>query len=86
MHVLTCRYMKTAAQMMIRWCLQSGFICIPKTQRGDKILEYCDVFDFNISDEDMVALVSGLCGSEGGGVTVESPNSDAWYQAICSNL
>ena len=43
---------------MIRWSLQHGFICIPKTNKEQRMAENRDVFDFEISSEDMQVLVS----------------------------
>ena len=42
---------------MIRWSLQRGFVCIPKSNNEKRIAENADVFDFHISDEDMQKLV-----------------------------
>ena len=52
------RYSKSTAQLLIRWCLQRGTVCIPKSSKEHRIIENGDVFDFNISDEDMKVLVS----------------------------
>jgi len=52
------RYSKSTAQLLIRWCLQHGTVCIPKSVKENRIVENGDVFDFNISDEDMQVLVS----------------------------
>ena len=54
------RYGKTVAQLLIRWCIQQGFVCIPKSVREERIRENGDVFDFSISDQDMQAMVSIL--------------------------
>ena len=51
------RYKKSPAQVMIRWSLQRGFICIPKSNNQQRITQNADVFDFNLSDEDMQKLV-----------------------------
>lgn len=53
-----CRYHKTPAQVMIRWSLQRGFVCIPKSSNEERIAENANVFDFNMSDEDMQKLVN----------------------------
>ena len=53
-----CRYSKTAAQVMIRWSLQCGFVCIPKSSNEKRIAENANVFDFDITGEDMQTLVS----------------------------
>jgi len=50
------RYSKSTAQLLIRWCLQCGTVCIPKSSNEHRIIENGDVFDFNISDEDMKVL------------------------------
>ena len=52
------RYKKSPAQVMIRWSLQRGFVCIPRTSKEHRIIENGDVFDFDISEEDMKVLVS----------------------------
>ena len=43
---------------MIRWGLQRGFVCIPKTSKEQRVVENTDVFDFNITKEDMQTLVN----------------------------
>lgn len=54
------RYNKSTAQLLIRWCLQRGFVCIPKSVKEQRLIENADVFDFNISDEDVQVLVCSL--------------------------
>ena len=44
--------------MMIRWSLQKGFVCIPKTVKEERMVENADVFDFSISQQDMEEMVS----------------------------
>ena len=43
---------------MIRWSLQQGFVCIPKTSKEQRLVENTDVFDFHITKEDMQTLVN----------------------------
>lgn len=50
------KYNKTPAQIMIRWNLQHGVVAIPKSSNKERIIENADIFDFNISDEDMKKL------------------------------
>jgi len=50
---------KTPAQIAIRWALQRGTVVIPKSVSKTRLQENFDVFDFNLSDEEM-AKVDGL--------------------------
>jgi diketogulonate reductase-like aldo/keto reductase len=58
---LARRHEKTAAQVLIRWGLQHGFIEIPKSAHEDRIRENARVFDFLLSESEMHAL-DGLRG------------------------
>ena len=42
---------------MIRWSIQRGFVCIPKSCNEGRIAENANIFDFEISEEDMQELV-----------------------------
>lgn len=55
---LASKYSKSPAQILIRWVLQHEIMVIPKSSRRERIVENADVFDFNISPEDMRALDS----------------------------
>lgn len=46
-------YNKSTAQVLIRWSLQHGFITIPKSGDETHIRENANVFDFELSEDDM---------------------------------
>lgn len=50
------KYGKTPAQILIRWCLQHEVVVIPKSSNPQRIRENADVYDFEISAEDMCRL------------------------------
>ena len=51
------KYGKSAAQLCVRFALQCGVLPLPKSTKPDRIAANAEVFDFNISDEDMDALM-----------------------------
>ena len=53
------KYQKTPAQIILRWALQLGVSTIPKSSNPDRIKENFDVFDFEISEQDM-AYINGF--------------------------
>jgi diketogulonate reductase-like aldo/keto reductase len=55
---LATKYSKTPAQLMLRWGLQHGLVVIPKSTGEERIRENSQVFNFEISSEDMKSLDS----------------------------
>jgi methylglyoxal/glyoxal reductase len=51
-------YKKNVAQLCVRWSIQRGFITIPKSISKKRIISNADVFDFEISKEDMEKINS----------------------------
>lgn len=50
------KYKKSIAQIILRWHMQKGVIPIPKSSNRNRIEENFDIFDFEISNEDMNAI------------------------------
>lgn len=50
------KYGKSVAQICIRWTLQHGTLPLPKSVTPEYIKENTEVFDFEISDEDMQTI------------------------------
>ena len=61
------RYRKSAAQVCLRWLVQQNVAAIPRTSRLERLSENIDVFDFELSDEEM-SQISAI-GSAGGRLT-----------------
>lgn len=55
---LAARYGKTPAQILIKWCLQHGVVCLPKSIHTDRIRQNAEVFDFELGAADMALLDS----------------------------
>jgi diketogulonate reductase-like aldo/keto reductase len=49
-------YQKTVAQVVLRWLTQRGVVAIPKSVRKERMVENFNIFDFDLSPEDMNAI------------------------------
>lgn len=52
------RHQKTVAQIILRWLTQRGVVAIPKSVRPERIAENINIFDFNLSPDDMAAIAT----------------------------
>ena len=50
------KYQKSSAQIILRWHLQAGFIAIPGSSNPDHIAENYDIFDFELTEEEMQSI------------------------------
>ena len=50
------KYGKTGSQVILRWMLQKNIIVFPKTVHKSRMIENADIFDFELSDEDMAII------------------------------
>jgi diketogulonate reductase-like aldo/keto reductase len=47
---------RTPAQVLLRWCLQRGTIVLGKSTHRERLEENAQIFDFELSDDEMVTL------------------------------
>lgn len=61
MQRLADKYGKAIGQICLRWCLQKGFVSLPKSANPMRIKENTEIFDFELTDKD-IDLISNLKG------------------------
>jgi diketogulonate reductase-like aldo/keto reductase len=57
---------KTPAQVVLRWHIEHGFCAIPKSVKPHRIAENIDIFDFQLSSDEVAAIDSLDTGVRGG--------------------
>lgn len=62
---LAKKYNKSTQQVLIRYALQKGWVPLPKTDHPERIVSNADVFDFNITEEDIAVMNALDQGSAG---------------------
>jgi diketogulonate reductase-like aldo/keto reductase len=72
---------KTPAQVMLRWHLQQGRSVIPKSTKPARIAENLDVFDFDLTADELAAI-DGLDTGQRGGPEPEAITLEAFGRPI----
>ncbi|MFP3126796.1 aldo/keto reductase [Ectobacillus funiculus] len=52
------KYKRSVAQVVLRWLTQRGVVVIPKSVHKDRIIENFNIFDFELSQEDMEKIAA----------------------------
>ena len=52
------RHTKSVAQVILRWLVQRGIVVLSKSVRKERMAENFDVFDFELSADDMTAIAT----------------------------
>ncbi|KAG8971651.1 hypothetical protein FRC05_010907 [Tulasnella sp. 425] len=59
------KHKKEPAQVLVRWALQMGYVPLPKSSQQTRIVSNSQVFDFELSKDEMDALYALDMGAEG---------------------
>jgi 2,5-diketo-D-gluconate reductase A len=55
---IAAKYKKSVTQVVLRWLTQRGVVAIPKSVKKERIKENYNIFDFELSPEDMEAIAT----------------------------
>ncbi|MGM9642447.1 MAG: aldo/keto reductase [Eubacteriales bacterium] len=75
---IAAKYNKTVAQVILRWELQRGIVIIPKSTHIERMAENFNVFDFELSAEDM-AIMASLDKKQSSFFSHTDPNMVEWF-------
>jgi len=62
------RYGKTPGQVILRWHVQLGLVPIPKSGNADRLRQNLEVFDFELTEEDLRQIDTVEAGTRGSGL------------------
>lgn len=71
------KYGKTPAQVILRWLIERGIACIPKTIHKERMQENFSIFDFALSADD-IAQITTL--DSGKAVILDQNNPQEWQR------
>ena len=74
-------YGKSAAQVALRFLIQSGVVVIPKSTHKERMEENFNVFDFTLTADEM-AKVEALDGGESLFFSHHDPKTVEWFMSI----
>lgn len=57
-NAIGAKHGKSAAQVCLRFAVQRGNTCIPKTSKKERLPENLDMFSWSLTEEDMAALLA----------------------------
>ena len=72
------KYGKTPAQVMLRWHIQRGIVVIPKSTHIERMEENFNIFDFELTAEDMEAIAT-LDKGQSSFFSHTKPNMVEWF-------
>lgn len=72
------KYGKTPAQVMLRWHIQRGIVVIPKSTHIERMEENFNIFDFELTAEDMEVIAS-LDKHQSSFFSHTNPNMVEWF-------
>ena len=75
---IATKYNKTVAQVILRWELQRGIVIIPKSVHIERMEQNFNVFDFELSKEDMATMAS-LDKKQSSFFSHTDPNMVEWF-------
>lgn len=55
---VAAKYQRSIAQVVLRWLTQRGVVAIPKSVRPERMAENFNIFDFELSGEDMQTITT----------------------------
>lgn len=76
------QYGKTVAQVALRFLIQSDVVVIPKSTHKERMAENFDVFDFQLSDQDM-KKIEALDNGESLFFSHYDPETVEWFMSFC---
>lgn len=82
---MAAKYGKSVAQVVLRWLIQRNVVVIPKSVRKDRIVENFDVFNFELSGEDM-ARIASLDTGESQFFSHRDPKMVEWLSGVKYNI